>query len=124
MLTDREQAIKSILLEELGGFSYAEHRHIKDQIDAEFIEKEMVRMKKAQRRWIWFASIYGVLLLTWLVTSVMGWNNSRRSNILLVLQNLILLCLVMNTALTGGMNYFALQKRRMTYKILKVLEGA
>ena len=33
MLTECEQAVKSILLEELGGFSCAEHRHIKDRLD-------------------------------------------------------------------------------------------
>lgn len=50
MLSARENAIKEALMEEMNGLSYADHRNIKDAINAEFIAQESIKVKKVQRR--------------------------------------------------------------------------
>ena len=112
MLSARESAIKEALIEEMDGLSYAEHRNIKDAIDAEFVAQESVRIKKSQRRLTVLISLAAVLILIHVGLTM------QASPVLKVLPPILLaICFIMATA--GSLS--ELIKRRMAFRIFMIL---
>ena len=48
-LTEREQAIKNVLLEEMGKTTYAEKKNIIEKLDQSFINKEIISLQKKKK---------------------------------------------------------------------------
>ena len=123
MLTDREKAIKDVLIDELrklGGLSYAEHRRVKDQIDGTFIQKQMARMKRTQRLYAGAACIAALLNIVLAVYPYLEAGKPLGSlqqigPIGQILMSVVWIVMFLNL-------YGVMQNRRTIFKVLKILE--
>ena len=113
MLSARENAIKEALIAEMGGlWSYAEHRNIEDAIDPEFVARESLKIKKAQRRLTVLVSLAAALVLVHVGLTM------QHSPILKVMPPILLaiFCVIA----TAG-NLATLSQRRMAFRIFMIL---
>lgn len=120
MLTEREQAVKDILLEELGGkdlkgLSYVEHRHVQDRIDVPFLVKELEKLKKRARWMLVLSYSCAVVLLIFLAVILIAFPPSRGFASMI---NLIGVTTIMVS------NYLQCRKRISIYRVLMALGQA
>ena len=112
MLSEREIAIKEALIDEMEELSYSQHRNIKDDIDAEFVEQESMNLKKAQRRLTILALVAVAIILVYVGITVQESPISKALPPVVLALAFIMLAVGHLTSLT---------KRRMALRIFKIL---
>lgn len=121
MMTERERAVRRVLLEELGGkdlkgLAYVERRHLEDRIDAAFIDRDLAKMRKRDRWMLLLAGVGGGLFLTWFVwVTIIG--VVHRIPLSFPLMSL-------NATLIGMIQHLQYQKRMGIYRALRALEAS
>ena len=113
MLSEREQAIKNILIDQVGGpTSYTAPRKSLSRVDPSYLEMAARRMSVNRRRMVIFAVLYALVVMTAVAVMTLTVKNFN-----------VLLWVGVGTfnAVNAAIHYAEYQKKKMAFAVFDVL---
>jgi hypothetical protein len=128
-LTKRERKVKDLLLRELGKrkglttMSYEEIQNIDKTLNVEWIDKQLVRMRKEYKHTPWFWPLYG-LVMAFNGYNIFSGALTEESPFMLGLSVVFVLTLVAVGVATPFFHRSSLRRKIFIYEALRELAGA